>query len=131
MLIGYTLVTYNVMFYLNELDLPQKTTDSEGPDQTTNLHSSPNERSEQIICMFRLMCFFLGLISQIVSLPHLYITKTYLYNFDPLKPHFNIVKLGFTGVYIISLISALNIDCGYSLEPSHRGGSNEYPQSMF
>ena len=45
------------------------------------------------------------------------ITKTYLYNFDPLKPHFYIVKLGFTGVYIIFLISAQNIDCGYSLEP--------------
>ena len=30
-----------------------------------------------------------------------YITKTRLYNFDPLKPHFYIVKLGFTGVYII------------------------------
>ena len=42
-------------------------------------------------------------------------------------------------------ISAQNLDCGYSLEPSrrggsnehtiyvfeHRGGSNEYPQSMF
>ena len=27
-------------------------------------------------------------------------------------------------------ISAQNIDCGYSLEP-RRGGSNEYPQSMF
>ena len=26
------------------------------------------------------------------------ITKTYLYNFDPLKPYFYIVKLGFTGV---------------------------------
>ena len=24
-------------------------------------------------------------------------------------------------------ISAQNIDCGYSLEPPHRGGSNEYP----
>ena len=59
------------------------------------------------------------------------ITKTYLYNFDPLKPHFYIVKLGFTGVYIIFLISAQNIDCGYSLEPPRRGGSNEYLQSMF
>ena len=59
------------------------------------------------------------------------ITKTYLYNFDPLKPHFYIVKLGFTGVYIIFLISAQNIECGYSLEPPRRGGSNEYPQSMF
>ena len=45
--------------------------------------------------------------------------KTSLYNFYPLKPHFYVVKLGFTGVYIIFLISAL------------RGGSNEYPQSVF
>ena len=59
------------------------------------------------------------------------ITKTRLYNIDPLKPHFYIVKMGFTGVYIIFRISAQNIDCGYSLEPPHRGGSNEYPQSMF
>ena len=28
-------------------------------------------------------------------------------------------------------ISAQNIDCGYSLEPPRRGGSNEYPHSMF
>ena len=27
-------------------------------------------------------------------------------------------------------ISAQNIDCGYSLEPPRRGGSNEYPQSL-
>ena len=47
-----------------------------------------------------------------------FITKTCLYNFDPLKPHFHTVKLGFIGVYIIFLISAQNIDCGYSLELS-------------
>ena len=34
------------------------------------------------------------------------ITKTCLDNFEPLKPHFYIVKLGFRGVYIIFLISA-------------------------
>ena len=34
------------------------------------------------------------------------ITKTYLYNFDTLKPHFYIVKLGFPRVYINFLISA-------------------------
>ena len=34
------------------------------------------------------------------------ITRTYLYNFDPRKPHFYIVKLGFTGMYIIFVISA-------------------------
>ena len=28
-------------------------------------------------------------------------------------------------------ISTQNIGCGYSLEPPRRGGSNEYPQSMF
>ena len=27
--------------------------------------------------------------------------------------------------------SAQNKDCGYSLEPPRRGGSNEYPPSMF
>ena len=31
----------------------------------------------------------------------------------------------------IFLISAQNIDCGYSSEPPRRGGSNEYPPSMF
>ena len=61
----------------------------------------------------------------------IYFTKTYLYNFDPLKPHFYIVNLGFTGVYIIFLISAKNIDSGYLLEPPQQGGSKEYPQSMF
>ena len=35
-----------------------------------------------------------------------FITKTRLYNFDLLKPHFYTVKLGFTGVYIIFFISA-------------------------
>ena len=34
------------------------------------------------------------------------IKKTCLYNFDPLIPHFYIVKLRFQGVYIIFLISA-------------------------
>ena len=29
------------------------------------------------------------------------------------------------------LIFAQNIDCGYTIEPPRRGGSNEYPLSMF
>ena len=33
-------------------------------------------------------------------------------------------------ILIFFHISAQNIDCGYSLEPPRRGGSNEYPQSM-
>ena len=33
--------------------------------------------------------------------------------------------------FYIFLIFAQNIDCGYTLELPRRGGSNEYPQSMF
>ena len=43
---------------------------------------------------------------QLTSQGRNFITKTCLYNFDPLKPYFYIVKLGFTGVYIIVVISA-------------------------
>ena len=77
--------------------------------------------------------FFFLFFHENIILCHLwpFITKTCLYNFDPLKPHFYRVKLGFTGVYIIFLISAQNIDCGYLLELPHWGGSNRYPQSMF
>ena len=46
-----------------------------------------------------------------------YIMKTCLYNFDPLKPHFYIVKLGFTGYTLFFLFLLKNVDCGYSLEP--------------
>ena len=34
-------------------------------------------------------------------------------------------------IFDIFLTFAQNIDCGYTLEPPNRGGSNEYPQSMF
>ena len=57
--------------------------------------------------------------------------KTYLYNFDPLKPPFYIVKLGLQGYTLFILFLLKNIDCGYSLELPRWGGSNEYPQSMF
>ena len=43
--------------------------------------------------------------------------KTRLYSFDPPEPHFYMIELGFTRVYIIFLISVKNIVCGYSLEP--------------
>ena len=34
-------------------------------------------------------------------------------------------------IYLFFLLLLQNIDCGYSLELPHRGGSNMYPQSMF
>ena len=45
-------------------------------------------------------------------------TKTHLYNFDPLKPHFYIVKLGLQGYTLFFLFLLKDIDCGYSLEVS-------------
>ena len=51
------------------------------------------------------------------------IMKTHLYSFDPHKPHFYKVKLVLQGIHYFSYI-----DCGYSLEPPQRGGSNQYPQ---
>ena len=59
------------------------------------------------------------------------IRKTYPCNEYPLKPHFYIGKMGYAGVYLVFLFLLQNIDCGYSLEPPRRGGSNVYPQSMF
>ena len=64
----------------------------------------------------RLLCCFS------VVFVYRFITKTRLYSFDSLKPYFYIVKLAFTGVYIIFLISDKNIHCGYSLEPHCRDG---------
>ena len=59
----------------------------------------------------------------------LVITKTglfkYIENFTTKNGKFSDKKCD------IFHISAENIDCGYSLEPPHRGGSNEYPESMF
>ena len=48
-----------------------------------------------------------------------------LKNLQPKKENFQIKNSD------IFHISAQNIDCGYSLEPPRRGGSNKYPQSMF
>ena len=60
-----------------------------------------------------------------ISRKRTYITLT------PLIPQFYIVKLGFTGYALFFLFLLENIDYGYSLEPPRRGGSNEYPYSMF
>lgn len=48
---------------------------------------------------------------------------TSLCNKYPCKPHFIKEKVGFAGVFIISLFLLKNIDCGYSFKPPHRGGS--------
>ena len=41
------------------------------------------------------------------------------------------MKIFRLNILIFFIFSPQNIDCGHSLEPPLRGGSNEYPQSMF
>ena len=50
----------------------------------------------------------------------------YIENFTTKKGIFFFIKTSY-----IFHISVQNIDCGYSLEPPLRGGSNEYTQSLF
>ena len=65
-----------------------------------------------------------------VLLREIYITKTCLYNFDPIKPHFYIFWC-LQGYTFFSYFCSRNIDYGYSLKLPRRGGSNEYTKSMF
>ena len=61
---------------------------------------------------------------------HFHITKTCLFKYTEnftTKKKWKLSDKNFDSFRI----SAQNIDCGYSLEPPQRGGSNEYPQSMF
>ena len=54
------------------------------------------------------------------------ITKAHPYSFDPIKPHFYTLKLGFTGVYINFLISVQK----YRLWVLVRTASKKYSQSV-
>ena len=52
-------------------------------------------------------------------------SRLYIDNFTSKNANFQIK------ISAIFHISTQNIDCGYSLEPPRRGGSNEYSQSIF
>ena len=78
-----------------------------------------------------------------VHVSFMHITKTRLFkcteNFTTRKRNFSEKKTDSFSYFrskhrlwvFVRTASAQNIDCGYSLEPPRRGGSNEYPQSMF
>ena len=52
--------------------------------------------------------------------------------FWPPKTPLLIIKTGvYRGYTLLFLFLLKNIDCGYTLEPPQRDGSNEYPQSLF
>ena len=59
------------------------------------------------------------------SRKHAYIILT------PFNPGIIQSTWGLQGYTLVHLFLLKNIDCGYSLEPPRRGGSNGYPQSMF
>ena len=77
------------------------------------------------LAMFILFLLFKG--ECLLSPRKLVIRITFPCNIYPLKPHFYIAKLAYAGVYIFFLL----LDCGYSLEPPRRCGSNMYTQSLF
>ena len=56
---------------------------------------------------------------------HAYLNILYTYILLPNNENFQIKNSD------ILHISAQNIDCGYTLEPPRRGGSNAYPQFAF
>ena len=61
----------------------------------------------------------------LTSRKHAYIILT------PLAPLLYSKTRVYRGIHYFLLFQLKNIDSGYSLEPPCRGGSNEYPQSMF
>ena len=97
--------------------------------------SSTFQASSHLLCLYSSVCV------RPVQKPHCRFSHDFAHtviimkicpcNVYPLEPHFYIAKLGYAGIYLFFLFLLQNIDCGYSLEPPHRGGSNVYPQSMF
>ena len=90
----------------NQWILLYMSTNKEYPDQTARVRTLNwtfavriifPHIGHHVINLFLLQLFFIWLFWFHWS----DITKTYLYSFDSLKPHFYIVKLEFTGVYII------------------------------
>ena len=85
---------------------------------------APNENSNQRPHLRSLIWIF---VARMQKLHH----EKYLYNFDPLKPHFFHSKTGVYRVYIIFLIFAQNHILWVLIRTVSAGGSKEYPQSMF
>ena len=67
--------------------------------KTNKTKQKKNKKKPNTTCIF----FMIICLVNSIQLNSEVITKTCLYNVDPPKPHFYIVKLGFTGVYIIFL----------------------------
>ena len=88
----------------------------------TGVHVVHAQTTDIMVCPDNPMKLVLG------YLPDITITKICLFKYTEILPpkneNFQIKNSD------IFHISAEKIDCGYSLGPLRRGGSNEYPQSM-
>ena len=78
----------------------------------------------------RQKCIVEAILMSTPDIPLLYTLRKQAYSniLKILQPKKEIFQIK---TFDIFLISAQNIDCGCSLEPPQRGGSNGYPQSMF
>ena len=88
----------------------------------------------KVDCLFFLFIFFFFIII-IILVSFSKIFQSYHYENMPIQVYWKVnhrkLKMFRQKIQIFFHISAQNIDCGYSLEPPRRGGSNEYPQSIF
>ena len=92
-------------------------------DQSFNAHARPLSKAT---CLILWLKFHLMWTNSVTWTYHYENTPIHIYRKFHLQntEYFQIKNSN------IFHISAQNIDCGYSLEPPRRGGSNEYPQSM-
>ena len=116
----YTLISQmGPLVHASQQGCPPKSLEQSDPEHTLLLlvpsrSTSTSESSAQQRSCVNIQCTLLVLSfpkvkpeqTMQIQIRRHNITKTCLYTFDPHKPHFYIVKLGFTGVYIIFLISA-------------------------
>ena len=102
-----------------------------GPNTSPHWWSANTDTPGMMYCVGNVSAVLLLSVRQDLKNNVFCIRKTCPCNVYPFEPHFYIVKLEYAGVYLFFLFLLQNIDCGYSLEPPRRGGSNLYPQSMF
>ena len=113
----------------SEINLLTLSFHNNGPLQIVKTHKPKNLKSFAIISISNFCGFNLWgkKILSFILLSHYEKTPIQIYR----QFHLQKLKIFRYKNSDIFHISAQNIDCGYSLEPPRRGGSNEYPQSMF
>ena len=85
------------------------------PPPATDPRRHPFSQRSQVMCVNRL--------TRVTLRKHAYLN---ILKISPSKTESFLIKI----LIFFFIFFAQNIDCGYSLEPPRRDGSNEYPQSM-